>query len=70
METIFIVNETTQLLLVPQNEMDRILLDKLVGNGPIEVVSITQPIGILGKSVKDGVIVKSFKPNRDDSAET
>jgi len=59
METIFVINETTQLVLVPQNEFDRILLNKLTSNGPVEVVVASQPLGILSKSVQDAVIIKS-----------
>lgn len=59
METIFVINETTQLVLVPQNEFDRILLNKLTSNGPVEVVVASQPLGILNKSVQDAVIIKS-----------
>lgn len=65
METIFIVNGTTQLVLVPQNEMDRMLLDKLTNNGPIEVVPINQSVGILAKPVKDGIIIKSARHDSD-----
>lgn len=70
METIFVVNGTTQLVLVPQNELDRILLDKLINNGPIEVVTITQSVGILAKPVKDGIIIKSSKAPADDTNKT
>lgn len=65
METIFIVNGTTQLVLVPQNEMDRMLLDKLVNNGPVEIVTITQSLGILARPVKDGIIIKSVTNDSD-----
>lgn len=66
METIFVVNGTVELVLVPQNEMDRILLDKLISNGPVDITSITQPVGVLTKPVKDGVIikVKNHDPNK------
>lgn len=65
METIFIVNGTTQLVLVPQNEMDRMLLDKLVNNGPVEIITITQSLGILARPVKDGIIIKSVTNDPD-----
>lgn len=67
MEIIFVTTETTQLVLVPQNELDRILLSKLTNSGPIEVVTISQPIGILGRSVKDAIIIKS---KSDDPSKT
>ena len=67
MEIIFVTTETTQLVLVPQNELDSILLSKLTNSGPIEVVTISQPIGILGRSVKDAIIIKS---KSDDPSKT
>lgn len=68
MEHIFIANGTTQLVLVPENELDRILLDRILTDGPVEIEYIRQPVGILGKSVKDGVIIRRKKTN--DTAET
>lgn len=62
MESIFVVNGTVELVLVPQNEMDRILLDKLTSNGPLDITIITQPVGVLTKPVKNGVIIKA-KPH-------
>jgi hypothetical protein len=66
MEHIFISNGTTQLVLVPENEIDRLLLDKILSEGPVEIEYIRQPVGILGKSVKDGVIIRK-KTNYDSS---
>ncbi len=58
MEHIFISNGTTQLVLVPENEIDRMLIDRLLSDGPLEIEYIRQPVGILGNSVKDGVIIR------------
>ena len=58
MEYVFITNGTTQLILIPENEIDRLLLDKILSDGPVEIDYIRQPVGILGKSVKDGVIIR------------
>jgi len=70
METIFIVNGETQLALVPKTELERQLLTKLTESGPIELDIVRQPIGILGRSVKDALIIrpKSLK-NAEDQAE-
>jgi len=59
MEHIFIANGQTQLVLVPENEAERLLIDKILSNGPVEVAYIRQPVGILGKSVKDGIIIRA-----------
>ena len=64
MESIFISDEKVQLILLPANELDSLLLNKLIGNGPVEVEVIRQPVSILGKSVKDAIIVRT-KPVPD-----
>lgn len=69
METIFISNEKVQLVLVPETEIDRLLLTKLSEDGPIEVELVRQPIGVLGRSVKDALIVRSKTTNDASKAE-
>jgi hypothetical protein len=58
MEHLFVSNGHTQLVLVPENEMDSLLLDKIMSAGDIEIEYIRQPVGILGRSVKGGVIIR------------
>ncbi len=58
METIFITNGDVQLVLVPKSELDRLLLAKLTESGPVSLELISQPVGILGKSVKDALVLK------------
>lgn len=67
METIFIVNGNTQLVLVPQNEVDRVLLDKLIDSGPVVVTKVTQPVGIIGRSIKDAIVISPNKTTADDT---
>jgi|LauGreDrversion2_6_1035139.scaffolds.fasta_scaffold62852_2 hypothetical protein len=71
MEHIFIANGQTQLVLVPENEAERLLLDKILSTGPVEVSYITQPVGILGKSVMNGIIIRKqhFNEVVNDTAE-
>lgn len=59
METIFISDDKVQLVLVPDTELDRLLLNKLSEAGPIEIELVRQPIGVLGRSVKDAIIIRS-----------
>ncbi len=61
MEHIFICNGETQLVLIPENETDASLLKELMKDGPVEIDWIRQPVGILGKSVKDGLIIRKMK---------
>jgi hypothetical protein len=58
MEHIFISNGTTQLVLLPENELDKLFLDKILGEGPVEIELIRQPVSILGKSVTGGMIIR------------
>jgi hypothetical protein len=58
MEHIFISNGTTQLVLIPENDVDRVLLEKLLSDGPVTVDKIRNPIGVMGKSVQDGLIIR------------
>jgi hypothetical protein len=59
MQCTFVINGTAQLVLVPENELDKLLLDKVLDGGSyIEAERISQPISILGKPVTDSVILK------------
>jgi hypothetical protein len=63
MEHIFISNGLTQLVLIPENEVDRLLMERILGDGsPIEIEYIRQNVGILGKSVKNGIIIRKKQP--------
>ena len=59
MESIFISDDNVKLILLPANELDSLLLNKLLGNRPVELEIIRQPVSILGKSVKDALIIRT-----------
>ena len=59
MESIFISDDSVKLILLPANDLDSLLLNKLVGNTPLEIEVIRQPVSILGKSVKDALIIRA-----------
>jgi hypothetical protein len=63
MEHIFVVNGETQLILSPDNEIETDLLKELIDSGEIEIDWIRQPVGVLGKSVKDGIVIRKKKPS-------
>jgi hypothetical protein len=69
MQNIFVTDNDVQLVLVPDNELDRLLLSKLLDNGPVEIIKVSQPIGVMGQSIQDGIIVKR-KISSDDSSKT
>ena len=67
MQNIFVTENDVQLVLVPENELDRLLINKLLDNGPVEIIRVSQPIGVIGQSIQDGVIIKR-KVMLDDSS--
>lgn len=59
MQYTFVINGTAQLVLIPENELDRMLLDRTLEAGvTIEVEKISQPVSILGKPVTDSYVLK------------
>jgi hypothetical protein len=66
MQNIFVTDNDVQLVLVPDNELDRLLLTKLLDNGPVEIIRVSQPIGVIGQSIQDGIIIK--RKMSDDSS--
>lgn len=66
MEHIFISNGITQLVLIPENDVDRLLLEKLLSDGPITVDKIRNPISVLGKNVQDGLIVRKSSLSKNE----
>lgn len=71
----FVVNGTVQLVLIPETELDRLLLDRTLGGlSYVEIEKLSQPVSILGKPVTDSYIVRN-KPSglinyKNDSSET
>jgi hypothetical protein len=66
MQNIFVTDNDVQLVLVPDNELDRLLISKLLDNGPVEIIRVSQPIGVIGQSIQDGIIIK--RKMSDDSS--
>jgi hypothetical protein len=66
MQNIFVTDNDVQLVLVPENELDRLLISKLLDNGPVEIIRVSQPIGVIGQSIQDGIIIK--RKMSDDSS--
>jgi len=59
MQYTFVINGTSQLVLIPENELDRMLLERTLEAGAsIEVERISQPVSILGKPVTDSYVLK------------
>ena len=68
MQYTYIINGTSQLVLIPENELDRLLLERtLEGGGSIEVERISQPVSIMGKPVTDSLVLKRKLHSRQTS---
>lgn len=64
MELLFVTNGTTQLVLIPENELDRLLLERIM-NGPnaVDIDYIRQPMSVMGQSVTNGVVIRNSPYN-------
>lgn len=75
MRHIFVTDDDSQLILIPETEIDRLLLDSIVSGGTnTEMEWIRQPVSVLGMSVKDSIVIrkKTYKPiteNADQAKE-
>jgi hypothetical protein len=59
MQYTFIINGSAQLILIPENELDRLLLERTLEAGvSLEVEKISQPVSIMGKPVTDSYVLK------------
>jgi hypothetical protein len=59
MQYTFVINGISQLVLIPENELDRMLLERTLEAGAtIEVDKISQPVSILGKPVTDSYVLR------------
>lgn len=59
MQYTFVINGTSQLVLIPENDLDRMMLERTLESGAtIEVEKISQPVSILGKPVTDSYVLK------------
>lgn len=67
MRTAFLTTDDVQLVLIPDNDLDRSLINKLLDSGPVSIERITQSVGLLGSSVQDGIIIKRKNTSDDPS---
>jgi len=70
MRHIFVTDNNTQLILVPESETDRLLLDSVMSSGSsTEIEWIKQPVSVLGISVKDSIVIrkKTYNPITEDA---
>lgn len=73
MRHVFVTNDdTTQLILVPDNETDFLLLNRLVDLDTVTLQVTREPISVLGISSKTSIIIsrKTTKSDPDVTNET
>ena len=66
MEVQTIVNGKISLVIVPQNEMEKKLLEQLT-NQDNEVIHTKEGFQILGKSVSEALVIRSTSAAKEDS---
>jgi hypothetical protein len=65
MKVEILMNGTTKIVLIPENDIEKAILDN-VGKNDVMATSITQHTAILDKIVQEGLIIAS-KVNKNES---
>lgn len=65
MEVVFITNGGTKLVLIPEREIERTLLEELLSKGSITADIIKGPVDVLGSPAQGGLLLRPKE--RDDS---
>ena len=65
MKVEILMNGTTKIVLIPENDIEKAILDN-VGKNDVMATSITQHTAILDKVVQEGLIIAS-KVNKNES---
>ncbi len=58
MEVLSIANGIVQVVLVPQNAHESATLQRLLAEGPLEVLSVLDNLTVLGVPLRDGIIIR------------
>lgn len=59
MEVVFITNGGTKLVLIPEKEIERVLLEELLSKGQITADIIKGPVDILGTPAQGGLLLRA-----------
>lgn len=57
MEAIFITNGGTRLVLIPEKEIERILLEELLSKGYLQADLVKGPVDVLGTPAQGGLLL-------------
>ena len=58
MEVVFITNGGTKLVLIPEREIERTLLEELLSKGAITADIIKGPVDIMGSPAQGGLLLR------------
>lgn len=67
MKTIFVTNGKTRLVLIPERDAEKILIDELMQSGDLIVDIIRGPVDVLGSPAQGGLIIKSSNDKHNDT---
>lgn len=70
MKTIFVTNGKTRLVLIPERDTEKILVDELMQSGDLVVDVIRGPVDVLGMPAQGGLIIKSTNDKANDQSQT
>ena len=59
MEVVFITNGGTKLVLIPEREIERTLLEELLSKGAITADIIKGPVDIMGQPAQGGLLLRT-----------
>jgi hypothetical protein len=59
MEVVFVTNGGTKLVLIPEKEIERILLQELLSKGSVTADIIKGPVDIMGQPAQGGLLLRT-----------
>lgn len=68
METIFISNGVTKLILIPERDTEKQLIDELMKAGAIRVDFVRGPVDVLGTPAQGGLLLSPQTTDIKDAA--
>ena len=57
MEVVFITNGGTKLVLIPEREIERVLIEELLAKGTIQADIVKGPVDVLGSPAQGGLLL-------------
>lgn len=70
MEAIFITNGETRLVLIPEKEIERTLLEELLAKGDLKADIVKGPVDVLGTPTQGGLLLTPKHHDATSKTET